>query len=290
MKRYIVLGVNENPKYLYFLPLVIKLWDKFGWGCFVACAFDDSKFFNLIVKYLDEKLDVAMTTVGGVDGYKSDTVAQVSRIYAAYKMKYYTSSFPFDDEQSNEYLMTSDVDMIPLSDYWKFNDNEITTWGRDLTDYHYPMCYIGMSTNKWCSIVGKDYNSSFWLDWVALNKNKAGSFWASVMMEDLVKFKNIKNIWTLDQDIITKKLLDYGKEKITHINRGTDKRTGYPLGRVDRSNWTLDHPRYVDAHLPHDILTNDESFRKVMQLLHTVWPSTDFKWFVEYTKEFKKLL
>jgi hypothetical protein len=35
MKRYIVLGVNENPKYLYYLPLVTWAWRKIGWEPFI---------------------------------------------------------------------------------------------------------------------------------------------------------------------------------------------------------------------------------------------------------------
>ena len=78
--------------------------------------------------------------------------------------------------------------------------------------------------------------------------------------------------------------------KLNLIDREVDKRTGYPIGRVDRSAWTLDHKVFIDAHLPHDILTNEKSYQKVMNLLHHIWPTENFKWFEEYYRDFKKLI
>lgn len=106
--------------------------------------------------------------------------------------------------------------------------------------------------------------------------------------QDLDSRPKNSNAWLWDQDIITERLKKY--KIIFRVDRGIDRRTGYPIGRVDRSNWTLDHKTFIDAHLPHDILTNDKSFHNVMQLLHTVWPKEDWKWWLEYTKQFKKLL
>jgi len=167
-------------------------------------------------------------------------------------------------------LMTSDVDMLPLSDYWRPADDKVTAYGRDLTDYHYPMCYIAMSN----------------LDWIDIMKIDSPLYGVHLRRDLRVQ----KNMWGLDQDIITENLLRYGAQNIVRVDRGTDKRIGYPTGRVDRSNWRLDHQQFIDAHLPHDILTNVTSFNKVLQLLHTVWPTEDLKWWIEYTKEFKKAL
>lgn len=263
MNKYVVLGVNENPKYLYYLPLVVWAWRKFGWEPFVFYAPKDTS---------DRMISPLESLVFGykkcwqveVNGYDTSTLAQVSRLYA-------TCMSAFN---GGDYFLTSDCDMLPLSNYWEFTHPGITTWGRDLTDYHYPICYIGMGCNEWESIMDVtefDYNE--------------------MIKRDLdIYAPKAKNVWCVDQDIITERLLRNGKEKITHINRGTDKRTGYPIGRVDRSNWRLDHEILIDAHLPHDILTNEKSFHKVMELLHHVWPGEDFKWFVSYHKEFKKLL
>lgn len=256
MRKLVSLGVNDNPKYMYYIPLVTWAWRKLGWECYIQYCPEDKS--DRIITPLESlvfgfhKCDM-VTTPG-----KTETIAQVSRLFA-----YIYNSW------RNTYILTSDVDMLPLSNIWEPIDSGITCYGRDLTDYHYPICYIGMDEVLWEVVTdtkGDDINE---------------------LIENALKGRQLK--WTTDQDFITEKLLGF-KDHIHHVNRGTDKRTGYPVGRVDRSNWRLDHERLIDAHLPHDILTNEQSFHKVMELLHHVWPGEDFKWFVSYHKEFKKLL
>lgn len=260
MKKYVVLGVNENPKYLYYLPLIVWAWRQFGWEPFVFMISEMNNCSMSIMEKADYKLKLLTT---GIDGYKSDTVAQVSRLYAGCFF------------HGTEYLMTSDVDMLPLSDYWFANIGMIDCYGRDLTDYHYPICYIGAEAHLWHRVMRIPYSG--------MEENTFNL----LMKNDL---RQQKNMWVLDQDIITERLTCYGKGVIYHTIRGTDKRTGYPTGRVDRSNWRLDHETLIDAHLPHDILTNDESYNKVCHLLSHVWPTEDFTWYFEYHKQFKKLL
>jgi hypothetical protein len=222
----------------------------------------DLKFLDVITEACRNKKieDVIVYTLEPIEGYKSETIAQVSRLYGACV--------------ADGMIMTGDIDMLPLSDYWQPELDIVTTYGRDLTDYHYPICYVAMHTSRWMRVMklfgdgdSKDYNSFIHRD-----------------------LRQQENMWGLDQDIITERLLSYGKDKITHIDRGTDPRTGYPIGRVDRSHWTLDHPQLIDCHLPHDCLHNPQSYNKVMELLHKVWPNENFDWWENYHKEFKKLL
>lgn len=254
MKKYVVLGVNENKKYLYYLPLVVWAWKKFGWTPIVFHTAIPYEYSKLIV----ENCEFMMAPIEPKPGFQSATMSQVARLYGACVVK------------EDSYLMTSDVDMLPLSpNIFHYEGHRVLTIGRDLTDYHYPICYVGADAYLWClfmHITTQDYNQ--------------------ILTRDL---RQQKNMWGLDQDILTERLLAYGKDNIHHVNRGTDKRTGYPIGRVDRSHWTLDHKQLLDAHLPHDVLTSEKSFHALMQLLHTVWPNEDWKWFLQYTKEFKKL-
>lgn len=255
MKKYVVLGVNENPKYLYYLPLVVWAWKQFGWGSYTFFVGQPTKCSDLARSFIEECWVISEY----FDGYKSETIAQCSRMYAG-RFK------------NADILMTSDVDMLPLSDYWKPDGTKITCYGRDLSNEHFPMCYVAMSSVKWINAMSDDHTMPL-----------------IQMFSDIDNVgERVKNKWVLDQEILTRQLTPI-KNK-TLINRGTDKRTGYPLGRVDRSNWRLDHEKLIDAHLPHDILTNEKSFHKVMELLHHVWPTENFKWFLDYHKEFKKLL
>jgi hypothetical protein len=245
--KYVVISTNEVPKYRFYQPLVEWAWRKLDWGVIT---------FNVGIECGDNRWPVECS------GYKSETVAQVSRLYGACVTK------------PGDYLMTSDVDMLPLSDYWKPKFDDITCYGRDLTDYHYPICYIGMNHDNWSLVMDLD-----------------GPDYDKYISQDLIFSRQSKNVWCFDQDLITKNInKTWHRDKLTLVDRGTDKRTGYPIGRVDRSNWRLDHSVLIDAHLPHDILTSEDSFKKVINLLHTVWPSEDFKWFIQYYKDFKKTL
>lgn len=254
MKRYVVLGVNENPKYLYYLPLVKWAWAQFGWDTFVFFIGQPNKVSDLSRSFIDDFWVISEY----YNGYKSETIAQFSRMYAGRFVK-------------ADLLMTSDADIIPLSDYWKPESNKITCYGRDLSNEHQPMCYVAMSPRQWIDIMDDNHTMPL------------------VRMFDDIDEANseIKNKWVSDQHILTKRL--DGVQK-TEIDRGTDKRTGYPIGRIDRSHWTLDHRQFIDCHAPHDILTNDASFHKVTELLRTVWPKEDFSWYYSFHKEFKKLL
>lgn len=253
MRKVIVLSVDENPKYLYYIPLVVWAWEKYGWQplLFVCGRMD------VVKRYIPDIQNYNPREVLRYEPHERATIAQVSRLYGACCVP-------------DGMLMTSDADMLPLSDYWKPDTGKINCYGRDLTDYHYPICYIAAESILWLTVM-----------------EIKSTLYGVHLRRDL---REQKNPWILDQDIITERLLAYGKDKINHINRGTDKRTGYPIGRVDRSNWRLDHKELIDAHLPHDILTNSESYKKVCDLLKHVWPKEDFTWYFNYHKEFKKLL
>lgn len=263
MKKYVVLATNDVPKYIFYTPLVCWAWNKIDWHPIV---FYNGAIGNGFGDICDLTIDLKIPFTPAflsVDKYPSETVVQVSRLYGSciYGVK------------KHDYLMTSDVDMLPLSDYWKPSPEPIaiTSWGHNLSNEHYPICYLGMSASNWKRVM-------------ILNQHEVD--YNRVIEEEL---SNRHITWTTDQDIITN-YLDSIHDDIILIDRKVDKRTSYPIGRVDRSAWTLDHKQYIDAHLPHDILTNEKSYQKVMALLHHIWPSENFKWFEKYYRDFKKLL
>jgi len=259
MKKYIVLSVNDNPDYLFHVPLTVWAWKYFGWEPII---FYNSETWN-------NPSDFEILVLGGmnvlplsIQGYQSDTITQVSRLYGSCIV--------------DGYVMTGDIDMLPISDYWKPEMDKLTVYGRDLTDYHYPICYIGAPSVVWSEIMHlshDDYNGYIKYDLDRLPQAKSN---------------DKTNRWVTDQDLITKRIND-SKHVPTRIDRGTDNRTGYPIGRVDRSNWTLDHKEFVDCHMFHSIQNDDAKFKKTIEMLHTVFPNEDFKWWINYVKEFRKL-
>jgi hypothetical protein len=270
MKKYIVLSVNDNCDYLYFTPLTCWAWRQFGWEPIVFYNSKDIRgiYPDAIFKSLLEKTvfkDNKVYPVSMIDGYRSDTITQISRLYAG------ALELPMED-----YLMTGDIDMIPLSDYWKPEQHDITVYGHDLTGYgHYPICYIGMPVYKWVRTmnIDSDYNELIKRDLDTLPQAKDPDFY---------------KYWFSDQDLITQRLNEYGKEKITFVNRGQYP-NGFAYGRVDRGNWHLDHKEFIDAHLMQQVHHKEEKIDTLMQLLRYNWPDEDFTWFETYTKEFKKL-
>jgi hypothetical protein len=287
MKRYVIISSNDNPKYFYFTPIIIWAWKKIGWG--VRMLYNrkphgaDSKQAyreELVSNAVDPKGLWRPKTINNIEGFQDETITQVSRLYGSCFLDP-LSRMPNQIVGVDDFLMTSDIDMLPLSDIWSYPSMFKllpVCWGRDLTDYHYPICYIGMSARLWYTVMGlKSFDFDQEIKRDLQDRPEA-------RCHDKVKR------WVTDQNIITERLLFYGKEKITHIDRGIDPKTHYPIGRVDRSHWTLDHRQLIDAHLPHDILTNDKSFHNVTELLRTVWPKEDFTWYYQFHKEFKKLL
>lgn len=259
MKKFVVLATNDVPKYMFYTPLVCWAWNKIGWHPIVFYQGAIGNGFEHFCDFSGHEIQFTRVLLE-VDKFPSATVAQVSRLYGSC----------VSGVKKHDYLMTSDVDMLPLSDYWHIDSRKITSWGHNLSNEHYPVCYIGMQSRLWENVMninGVDYNKA--------------------IKEDLELYQPIT--WTVDQDIITKRI-DWMAVKLNLIDREVDKRTGYPIGRVDRSAWTLDHKVFIDAHLPHDILTNEKSYQKVMNLLHHIWPTENFKWFEEYYRDFKKLI
>lgn len=263
MKKHVVLSVNENPKYFAYLPLVTWAWRKFGWEPII---FFRGELFNSLAVMIFKTAGINEANgwqLPSLKEYGSDTITQISRLYAACVVT----------EQA--FIMTSDVDMIPLSDYWDFNEEAITIWGHDLTGYqHTPICYIGMKASYWKEVMKLESN-----DYNALIKRDLDSM-PNAKSEDSVKR------WVVDQDLITERI-----NASTHpkeiIIRGMYE-NGYPIGRVDRSAWSQLHNTYIDCHGPHDLLENPDSREKLMRLLRFIWPEENFTWFENYLKELKQ--
>jgi hypothetical protein len=270
MKKCIVLSVNDNIDYLYFTPLTCWAWQKIGWEPIVFFHGDVGKGFGDICDLtIDMKIPMTPAVVSGIDGYRSDTITQISRLYGGACVIC----------KPNDYFMTGDIDMLPLSDYWKPDFEKVTVWGHDLTGYgHYPICYIGMNSAEWRRVMNvwnSDYNFHIKRDLDTLPQAKDPDFY---------------KYWFSDQDLITARLNEYGKEKITFVNRGKNpKHTDYAFGRVDRGCWSLDHEQLIDAHLEQQTWQNDAKVARLMELLRHVWLNEDFTWFEKYTIEFRKL-
>jgi hypothetical protein len=273
MKKYIVLSVNGNPEYMFYLPLTVWAWRKFGWQPIVFYhRSKKSEKISDLENLITETCEIGNSEIHflkSIDGYRSETIAQISRLYATCVIGH----------SPEDYIMTGDIDMIPLSDYWDAKQFDVTVWGHDLTDYqHYPICYIGMNAWHWYCLMNisgnpGDYNEMIKRDLDSMPNAKS---------EDSVKR------WVVDQDLITERL-NSRPWAIEKIHRGVYP-NGYPVGRVDRSAWTLDHPELIDCHMLRGIWKDPRHMRMTMDLLQKVWPNEDFGWLEKYTAKFNQLI
>lgn len=222
MKRYVILSTNANPDYYFFAPYAEKAWNKLGWDVCIMLTHDVNP--NDI---LTENKNTILVQVPKVEGLRVETVAQASRLYAANYLNL------------DALLMTCDMDLIPLRDYWKPDPGAITVYGFDLTWRKYiPMGYVAMSGHKWKEKMMCTYDT------------------AADMLRDANETKiafsdDWNTYWNFDWDLLTKRLMPF-KNEITFIDRGQVNIAGATLakGRVDRYNWqeTMKQAEWIDAH------------------------------------------
>lgn len=209
-----------------------------------------------------------------IEGYRSDTITQISRLYGSCVVS------------PEDFIMTADIDMVPLSDYWNPDQQKVTVYGHDLTSYtDYPICYIAMPGQKWNQVMNidnGDYNRLIKRDLDLLPQARSTDFY---------------QYWGTDQNHITQRLKEYGTGNIDFINRG-QYANGYAKGRVDRGAWTLEHDQYIDCHMHRDLFKafypdpnplHVVKWQQTMDMLNKCFPGEDFSWWVDYSKEFAKL-
>ncbi len=279
-----IVSSTYDDKYLYFLPIVTWCWNKLGVEviCFLPYLKDGIDGYNPD-KEKREKYGLIIDTLDGLGvelqaapflapEHKEATYAQCSRLYAACL-----------DLPEDEILITSDVDMAVFNQFKNKIDTVIKEWGGSMgtagydlvPDGQYPICYAWGAKRHWervFDLKGVSYQ-------VALD-NLLGN----------IECDNMRgNYWGKDQEELFKGLNKYGSLlKIPRTNGGNQ----FATLRVDRddANWrSYVNEKLVDAHLWRPGYT-DENFANIMELLTMKYPDENFKWLIDYTSEYKKLL
>lgn len=235
-RKFVVVAHDSNKDYSFFAPIVEYAWKELSWEVIIFDA-------NEIIKKSN----------GLLDKYSPALISQCCRLYAA--QLYHLNE--------GDYIMTSDIDMLPLghfNHYYQYSPDEITSFGRDLTDYHYPICYIGMKVNKWREVM-------------KLN----GLTITQALARDLAQYENK---WTTDQDIITERLS--GRD-VKIIPRGCLS-SGLAKGRLDRSGWILQREK-IDCHALRPGYT-PENWPRIREALTTSFSYPE--WIDEYVKNFQR--
>lgn len=157
-RKFAVLSSDVNETYSFFLPIAARAWKRLGWTplCILVGDLDTwekKPRARFSLSHTDPE-DVAIF-VRPAEGYRVGTTAQVVRLLAAAIPKV----------KKSDYLLTSDVDMIPLDkDHflkqdWSMDFNVIGADAyADLTKGYsppkFPMCYLGARADAWKDVMG----------------------------------------------------------------------------------------------------------------------------------------
>lgn len=241
MKKTVVLSTNDNPDYLNYLPYTIAAWNKLGWSTFTFLI-DGASVPDVGTDTDEIKNSFCVSHGMDVESLKKETVSQVIRLFAGHFV-------------NDGIVMTGDVDLIPMANYWHPTIDNITVYGHDLTGRsQYPICYIAMSAERWREIIPE-----------------------KSLAELLAKYPNAKSDdfykwWGVDQEIITDRINKDaycnpdGSAKLILIDRGFTN--GLAKGRIDRADWerTINSPdQKIDAHMLRPF--NLEQTERVMKLV-----------------------
>lgn len=278
MKKIIVLSVNENQDYCYFAPLTVWAWRKFGYDPLILYRGNmETDFIKMsLFDAMPVMCPVPVYSLDPIEGIRDATIAQVSRIFAS-------SSWAFKSERyENDYIVTGDIDLIPLKDSLKpdFDDNNrVTAWNFDLTGRtEVPICHVGARAHIWWRMM-----HTYPYDTIneAIKENLQGN--VNARSDDFYKW------WGVDQQILTERVKAY--PHVTYIDRGPSDIHGYARGRVDRApgGWRFDLPELIDAHMEQQTHHSTAKIGRLFDLLRHVWPNENFDWFAQYTTEFRKI-
>ena len=167
MNFCVVNSTDLNPIYAYFMPIVNRIWSRYMEYSPVSLLYGSEELWKS-TKINSFLLNEIRTTaqihfVKPVPGYKSSSVMQVSRALVG----------ALPTMQLDDYMIISDVDMIPLSkSYFKqqdgskklhiFSADAYTDITKGWEPLKFPMCYIGAQSQYWREIFGiTTYDISF---------------------------------------------------------------------------------------------------------------------------------
>lgn len=242
-RRYVIVSTTNSIDYFFYAPFIERAWKKFGWDLCVVITED------VVISDLKLSNEAIIIRMPKIEGLRDASIAQAGRLYAA-------SIFP--DETL---LMTSDMDLLPLSDYWNPDPNDITVYGHDLTwRSFYPMGYIAMSAGKW-----KEYmNLTGEADKDLLRDAKDETIPHSPLSNDWEQW------WNFDWSLVTERLKPH-KDKIKFIDRGQIDIAGATLakGRIDRYNVsvTREQPEpMIDMHCENNNVLHESKLIPFMEI------------------------
>lgn len=243
IERIVVVSTNNNPDYYFYSPYIKKAWNALGWK--VCC---------MITHDVDAMVIDAdyICVFPHTPGLRLETIAQASRLYAA---SFFTS-------RPDTLLMTSDMDLLPLKNYWNPNTTKITNYGHDLTGHSfYPMGYTAMPVSKWIEVMQITHDIK------------------EDMMRDVkeigIAYSNEwEQWWNHDWTLLTKRLRPYAERgELVSIERGKRPDQIFAKGRIDRGDSMQRIPRedWIDAHCENHNVRHPDKLNRFLSIFEEVY-------------------
>lgn len=231
--KFAIISTDSNVDYSFVSPVSALVWrEVIGIEPIVYTVgnekeWNDKPKARTSLAQLDE-WNISRKFINAVDEYRSSTVAQVSRMFAA--------ADPFD---SDDMLITTDADMWPLSRQWfeQIQNDKLTLfYGNAYGTDRFPMCYIS----------GK---AGIWRDILSIQAEGISKVVTRHLMMHLHPKADDGTAWHHDEIFLGGKIKSWsGYPSMTHIvNRYGDP----PNDRIDRACWPAvpNISSAVDAHL-----------------------------------------
>ena len=262
----VILSSDQNIDYLFCVPITSFVWGYFGFKPMIIIL-GKSKYTDLVYEYTMNYTNSEIFEIDSILPYKDCTIVQFSRLYAACL-----------ERDTNEYLLTGDIDMLILNKYLYRDFDKMNLFGPDLTGWlQYPICYIGMTTDKWRNLLNIEYDK-FHENMIRDLKNDIFS-----------SSSKFEHYWYSDQRLITKKIKQFGENNFNIIPRGTDVNLGgMATNRIDRSHWIFDlNKDYIDCHMLMPAW-NDNNFKMIHDVIKNKIERNS-EWMIEYREKFLEI-
>lgn len=283
MKTAIISSTCDD-NYLFFIPIVTWAWNKIGVDviCFLPIPYVSQERWEknpeaskkavgkciFIERALNDFNLKCRIEFFSAPEHKEATYAQVSRL----------SVGCLDLPKTDDAIITSDADMLPLSTYLNQYPGDVVLFGADLLEGEkmFPMCYCSMTYQTWQEVMetkGKTHQQ--FLD------EKLGAIEAE-------HFRG--NYWCFDQELLYNQI---GKstKPVTKFNRAKYPER-FATKRYDRDDaYLLDrlNPDTIDYHMPRPGYEQN-NFNQIMTVLKYHFPYDDLNWISEYRNNYIELL
>ena len=267
MKKYVVISSTASPLYAPFLPITTAFWKAAQYDVLSLLTLDyewgwSTSPMRHIVSSL-KNAGAEIRYVNPVWDFKLSTVAQVSRLAAA--------ALPLEEDV---YLLTGDVDMLPLSPKWfhsgdpsaafhVFNSDAYRAYSSAPTNF--PICYLGGTVAAWRELMD-------------LPSRGIDAAVSSLLSGE-------RDHWNLDEELVKRKFTAWPRlGQCQLIERGYAPGTNYAKDRLDRGDWTLpaDLSTLIDCHSARPL---GEAWTLLRKLVDHFLPGKTGQWVYDYVSD-----